>query len=518
MLTPPSPKPSNLPELSEKGESEADLAPQSNSNKALPHKPWPLIFGLIILVVGGGGGYWWFTSQGSQNRQPPGALAGQPPAMAVKLTVLQLATLENTSEVVGNIEADRALVLKPETDGRVIDILVKEGSSVKKGQVILRLDSDDLQAELFQAKAKVENTKARLEQLQAGNRPEDIAEARASLREAQVRLTNAKKGARPEEIAQAQAQLDSAQAEADLAKERVKRYRSLQQEGAISIDQFEQFLKIEKSAEASVREAQRRLSGLSKGRQSDISELEATVEKLQQNLNRSENGPRREEIAQAKADVAQAVAQMKMVEIELGKNQIKAPIDGIIGDIPVKLGSYVEKGDTLTTITENNRLEVNLSIPIEKAAQLRLGLPVELLDPQGKTMATGQISFISPDVSSSSQLVLAKATLSQFDNQLLNRQFVQVKVIWDKRPGILVPSTAISRLGGQTFVFVAETETSKLDNKPKLVAKQRKVKLGNLQGNDYQVLEGLKPGEKIVTAGILNLMDGAAIQPVKSEQ
>ena len=475
------------------------------------YRTLPLIFGLLVAVSAGWFGNWWITSRSNQNAPASEASANQPQAVPVKVTTVEKTLVADSSEVVGTLEARRSAIIKPEIEGRISEILVQEGDRVREGQVIFRMASSDWEAELLEAKAKLANGKARLAELEAGSRSEDIEEGKAQLKETQARLKNAQGGARPEEIAQARAQLDDAQAKADLAKRRVERYRQLSLEGAISSDQFQEYLTEERSAIASLEQAQGRLAELNKSRSSDIDELQASVEQAKQNLRRLENGPRRENIAQAKAEVAEAAAQVRIAEVNVQKTRILAPTSGVIGDIPIKLGEYVSDGDTLTTITANNTLELNLSIPIEQAAQLRLGLPVEIVDGDNQIATTGKISFISPQVNGNSQLILAKATFSNVRGDLLNRQFIQAKVIWDKRPGILVPSAAISRLGGQTFVFVAQAGESGTKS-TQLVAQQKKVKLGNLYGNNYQVLAGLEPGAKIVTAGILNLRDGAKIQ------
>lgn len=498
--------------------SQMESSEKSQSNQ-LPSKPRNrlVILGLFLLVAGSGLGItWWLTSRTNQSN--PGALAQKMPPTPVKLMTLKTGTIEDTSEVVGTIEARDTVVIKPEIEGRISQILVKEGDRVQQGQVIITLDNSDWQAELLAAKARLASTEARLAELQAGNRAEDIAEARASLREAQARLANAQGGARPEEIAQAEAQLRSAQAEAELAQQRVKRYDRLQAEGAISADQYQEYTTEARSSQAAVEQAQRRLSQLTKNRRSDIDELAAAVERERQNLQRLETGPRSEVIAQARAEVAQATAQVRMAEVKLSKTQIAAPISGIVGDIPAEVGDYVEQGNNLTTLTENNVLELNLSIPLEKAPQLRLGLPVEILDVSGQAIATGKISFISPNVTSDSQLVVAKATFVNLERSLLNRQFIQAKVIWEQRPGILIPATAVSRLGATTFVFVAEPDKAAQTDKPQWITKQRQITLGNLQGNNYQVIDGLKAGENIVSAGILKLSDGAPIQPMDNKQ
>ena len=89
-----------------------------------------------------------------------------------------------------------------------------------------------------------------------------------------------------------------------------------------------------------------------------------------------------------------------------------------------------------------------------------------------------------------------------------SNQFTRARLIWNRKPGVLVPTTAISRVAGQDFVFIAETK----ENSP-VVARQQPVKLGEIQGNSYQVIEGLKAGETIVTSGIQKLSNGAPIVP-----
>lgn len=476
---------------------------------------WWIALSVIFVALIVGGGKLWLASNSKENKSPEeGAMAAQPQAIPVKLETLSSKSLEDSTTIVGTLDAPSAIIVKSELEGRVNQILLKEGTKVQAGEVIFVIESDNLQAELAEAQARLQNAQALLAQLQAGSRKEDIAEAKAQLDQAIARLNNTKGGARPEEIAQAQAQIDSAKAELNLAQDRVTRYKKLQEEGAISQDQFAERLKTERQAIASLTEAQRRLDGLTKGRKADVKELEATVEEAKQNLRRLENGARVEEITQAQANVEQAKASINSTEVKIQKTEIVAPFTGILGDIPIKVGDYVDSGDELTTITQNNILEINFSIPFEQASKLRLGLPLVILDSQGQNIASGKVSFISPDVTANTQLVLAKATVENSSVNLFNQSSVQGKIIWNERQGVLVPATAVSRLGDKTFIFVAQPMENSPPDKPQFIARQTLVKLGSLQGNEYQVLEGLKVGDRIVTAGIMNLRDETPVMPL----
>jgi len=497
----------------------AEIEQQEQTFKPSQKRPWALILGIILLIVGGGLGWRWWQNSMAGNAPPGGrGAAGQPMGIPVKLATVETGTIQDSSVIGGFLDAPGSVAIKPEIDGRINQILFKEGDRVRQGQVIIRLGSADTQARLRQAKASLDRTQAGLAELKAGTRPEEIAQAKARLTQAETRLKNAQAGARPEEIAQAQAQIEVAKSDLELAKSRGQRYQQLRKDGAVSQDQLEGFLGERRSAEARLQEAQRRLDQLRKSRTSDIDELTAAVELEKQNVKQLENGSRPEEIAQARSQVMEAAAQVQVVEVQQQYTNVVAPLTGILGDIPVKVGDFVSQGDQLTTLNKNDTLELNLSVPFNEAERLRVGLPVKVLDAEGKPAVTGKVSFISPNISANTQNILAKATFANAKNQILNRLNVQARVIWDERPGILIPTEAISRMGGQTFVFVAEAPAESKPGMPNLVAQQKPVKLGAIEGNNYQVLEGLKAGDKIVVAGILNLTNGAPIIPAPEEK
>ncbi|MEA5526555.1 efflux RND transporter periplasmic adaptor subunit [Nodularia spumigena] len=497
----------------------SQIEQQKQTLKPSQKRSWALILGIVLLIAGGGFGWRWWQNSFAGNA-PPGdrAAAGQPMGIPVKLATVETETIEDSSVIGGFLEDPGSVELKPEIDGRINQILFKEGDRVQKGQVIIRLQSADTQARLRQAKASLDRTQARLAELKAGTRPEEIAQAKARLVQAETRLKNAQGGARPEEIAQAEAQIEVAKSDLELAQSRGQRYQQLRTDGAVSQDELEGYLGEQRSAEARLQEAQRRLDQLRKSRSSDINELAAAVELEKQNLKQLENGSRPEEIAQARSQVMEAAAQVQVAQVQKQYTNVVAPLTGILGDIPAKVGDFVSQGDPLTTLNKNETLELNLSIPFSEVERLRVGLPVQVLDAEGKPAVTGKVSFISPNISVNTQNILAKATFTNARNQILNRLNVQAKVIWEERPGILIPTEAISRMGGQTFVFVAQAPAESKAGMPNLVAQQKPVKLGAIQGNDYQVLEGLEAGDKIVIAGILNLTNGAPIMPAPEEK
>ena len=122
-----------------------------------------------------------------------------------------------------------------------------------------------------------------------------------------------------------------------------------------------------------------------------------------------------------------------------------------------------------------------------------------------KVLAESRVTFISPQVDNTTQSVLIKAGLEHPRGDARSSQFVRARVIWKAEPGLLIPVTAVSRVSGQYFAFVAEPKDKGL------VARQRPVRLGPILGNDYVVLDGLEPGDRLIVSGAQNLVDGTPV-------
>ncbi len=213
-------------------------------------------------------------------------------------------------------------------------------------------------------------------------------------------------------------------------------------------------------------------------------------------------------------DLKAAQAQLRTVEeqirtsrTDLGYYRVTAPTAGVVGDIPVREGDRVTKATSLTSIDANAGLEVYINVPVQRAPNLRVGLPVRIVDESGATIAEERINFVSPSVDEKTQTVLIKTPVS-VPGTLRTEQYVRAYVIWTTEPGLTIPVTSVTRINGQWFAFVAEPG----EGGKGLVAKQRSVELGPVVGNFYTVTKGLKAGEKLITAGIQKVRDGAPVQ------
>lgn len=211
----------------------------------------------------------------------------------------------------------------------------------------------------------------------------------------------------------------------------------------------------------------------------------------------------------ADADVKSLAAQVNQQQVQLKYYSVFSPTDGIVGDVPVHVGDRVTNTTPLTTIDERRALEVYIQIPSEHAREIKMGTPVEVLDNAGKVLLKTKVYFISPQVDTGTQSVLVKAPADQAEDILRSMQLVRARITWSTHSGITVPVIAVARVSGQFFAFVAEQQDGKA------VTRQVPLQLGEITGNDYVVLSGLKAGDQVIVSGGQSLADGA---PIKIEQ
>jgi RND family efflux transporter MFP subunit len=212
--------------------------------------------------------------------------------------------------------------------------------------------------------------------------------------------------------------------------------------------------------------------------------------------------------ANSKADWESAQAARTTQQRQLAYYSLTAPFAGVVGDIPVHQGDYVAPQTVLTTVDENAELEAYIYIPTEKAHEVRMGTPVQIVTSTGELIESSNVDFVSQQVDNAVQGVLAKAPIHTTIDRFRTEQLVKARVIWSTSPAPTVPVLAVTRIGGQPFVYVASEVNGST------VAKQRSVTLGDTIGNDYAVKGGLKQGEKVIISGTQFLIDGTPIQPI----
>ncbi|MGY2710604.1 efflux RND transporter periplasmic adaptor subunit [Thermostichus sp. MS-CIW-28] len=374
---------------------------------------------------------------------------GQPTPVAVGRVEEQ--QIEETSEFMASLGSQQVASIRPQVSGQVTQVFVQLGSQVAAGAPLFEIDSRQQQAAVAGQTAGIAAAQANLESGRA---------VLSQLRADRLRL----------------------EAAAEFAREQHERNLRLLAEGAISQAQADQSSR-------------------------DLRQAEAALAAQQEQIRAQEAA-----ILRAEREVQRAQAEAERQQVQLQFFQVTAPFAGIVGDVLVRQGDYVTPQTVLTTLTQTQALELNLNIPLQRAPQLRIGTPVQILDSRGEVIGSSQISFIAPEANAATQSVLAKALLENPAGQLRSAQFVRARVIWEERPALLVPVTAVARLGAQTFVYTVQTTEPPAEGMPPgAVAVQRPVQLGSIYGNSYEVLEGLEANEPIVLSGLQKIRDGAPI-------
>jgi RND family efflux transporter MFP subunit len=249
------------------------------------------------------------------------------------------------------------------------------------------------------------------------------------------------------------------------------------------------------------------------GAEADVVYWRAQVKRLEAlvdagAISRQEFEQAQNSLKTAEAKLSALNAEVREGRVQLQYYRVVAPQAGVVGDISIRVGDRVTTETRITTIDDNESLEAYIEVPLARAPDLRPGLPVQLLDGDGKPVVTNPISFIAPRVDGATQSVLVKTLLKDAPPALRAQQFVKARIVWNTSQGLTVPVVAVSRISGQYFCFVAEPQGEGL------VAKQRAVQVGEVLGEDYVIVGGLKAGERVIVTGIQKLGDGA---PVKAE-
>lgn len=206
----------------------------------------------------------------------------------------------------------------------------------------------------------------------------------------------------------------------------------------------------------------------------------------------------------AQAQLEALEAQLREQRVNLQFFQVLAPTAGVVGDIPVRVGMYVTSETELTTIDGEGALEVYVHVPVEYSADLERGLPITIVDNAGNELAKTKVSYVAPRVDDQTQSILVKGQLRD-STSLRSNQYVRARIVWRTTKGLTVPVLAVTRMGSQHFIYVAESVDGKL------LARQRPIEVGQIVGNNFTVRSGLEPNERIVVSGVQTLFDGAPI-------
>lgn len=369
----------------------------------------------------------------------------------------------------GAISAIRTSELGFERGGKLVKVFVEEGDRVKPGQPIASLDISNLQMQQLQLKAQKAQATARLEELVAGARPEEIAAARATVRDLKHQL--------------------------DLEKTKLKRRKYLHEQGAIS------------------REA---LDEIAFGEDA----LTARLEQAQSNLDELLAGTRTEQVAAQRAAVEQLKANLSDLQITIAKSTIKAPFAGIVSTRQIDEGTVVSSGQSVVRLVEDASPEARIGIPAEVVNKLQVGSP-QTVKINNQTYS-GKISSILPEVNPNTRtqvvvLALERSAISKINpGQTVRLRLTQTI----PTEGFWLPNKALNQgLRGLWTCYVLTKSKTENPNAPKdaFVLEQRSVEILHQESDRVLVRGTLQPQDMIVAKGTHRLVPGQMVRPIGEE-
>ncbi|MGF1481835.1 MAG: efflux RND transporter periplasmic adaptor subunit [Cyanophyceae cyanobacterium] len=445
---PPQPSPESEPDV-QKSPTEELHKPKENRSK---------LFGWLLatLSLGGGGVALWQTL--ISNSAPVAQTATQtPPPTAVTTVALTPGTGNRQVRLLGQVEAGERATLSPQIDGKVRQVLVREGDRLTPGMTVAILDDADSRLALAEAEARLAQERGNLARLQVGTRPEIIA--------------------------QRQAELNAARAREAEARDNLERVSGLTAQGALSRRAL-----VEARAEAdAARSEQYRVAAL-------LAEAEA--------------GFTQEEIDAQEGLVAAAQAAVRQAELAMQRTEIKAAFSGIVQSRDVDPGDYVEVNDPVLTMVSDRTLDIFLEVPESLSGQVAPGMRVSL---NARALPNWQqettITAVVPTANTSSRRQLVRVSLDNPPPELLPGMAIQANLALptDNTNTLIVPRDALTRRDNEWLLFVVNDDRAQQVAVEMVADMGQEVAIANPQ---------LQAGQNIVVMGGDGLTDNAAVQVV----
>lgn len=360
-----------------------------------------------------------------------------------------------TLEVSGDIKTDKDIKVSSKMSGKVTYIAGKEGDYVRKGQTLVRLEANDLLAQLKQAEAGVMAAKARLNMVLAG--------------------------ARPEEKKQVENTLVSVQAMYDSALKDYQRMETLHNHGSISDQQFEQV----------------------KLRYDDA---KAKLDSVKQQLTLVDIGARIEEKQAAQAQVVQAQAQVQYLKVMLSYTHVSSPCNCLISAKMINVGELAAPGYPLLALVDNNNLFFEAQASEKDNSNIKSGQQVTInIDGIPNRNFLGEVAKIYPSVDMQSRVFKCKIIFKNKNYLIKSGMFARGNIILQKKTkDLLLSKDAVYFKEETPYVFLVK------DN----IVKQKNISLGIVDKNNYEILWGLNLNDKVVVSASPDLKNDSKVKVV----
>jgi RND family efflux transporter MFP subunit len=393
-------------------------------------------------------------------------------AIPVEVAPVRQGTIDKEIKFTGSVAANPEVQVYPKITATIEEMKVDSGDSIKKGDVIAVLESEELQAQVTQAEAALEVVQAQWTQMEVGARPEELAQAEDLVAKARANLKDAESN--------------------------YGRMKALYQQGSIARRQFE-------GAELAYTVAK--------------AELNSAIERL----GMLREGATREEREALAARVDQAKAALDLTQIRLSYAKVTSPIDGTVSERFFDPGDLAVPTKALVTIVQMDTVKVIVYFPGELIRYMEPGIGAQLtVAAYPDEVFSGRIDKVSPTLNPETRMFSAEIRVSNKEGLLRPGMFTKVTLSVDPHTdALLVPKEAVlsreeyrensgSGKGGvarNNYLFVMENGR----------ARMRNVLLGHESGTAVEVTEGLNRGEQVVTRGLHQLKDGDRVTVIETE-
>lgn len=407
---------------------------------------------VLLLIVGGVFVTSCRGSKANVRTDETAATTNTPAAVEVTTAAAIKRDLPRFFEATGSLAGDEQTDVAPQTAGKVVAVGVDIGSYVKRGQMLVQLDADELKLRVDQAAAQVEQAKAAVRQ----------AEEKIGLRPNQAFDPN-----RVADVAAAKVALD-------LAEKNLQRADKLIESGDVSRSFYDE----------------------QRARRDQLKEqYEVALAQARQNY---------AAVDVSRTNVANAQAQLALARKNLSYAVIPAPIDGFVTERTADVGEYVSPQQKVATIVRTNPLRIRIDVPEQAIPEVKVGQSVSVTTSAwpDKSFA-GRVARIAPNVSATSRTLTVEAEIENPGNALKPGQFATVRILQERSaPAVLVPSRAVVTEAGVSRVFVIKNGH----------AEQRLIQTGQTEGDLIEVKNGVAADEQVATSALERLSDGIAVR------
>ncbi|HOC31057.1 MAG TPA: efflux RND transporter periplasmic adaptor subunit [Armatimonadota bacterium] len=447
--------------------------------------------------------------------------------VSVTTTVVRQSEVGRYLDATGTVQPEFEATIATRIQGRVLEVLAREGDRVRKGQPLVRLDSRDLNAAVQQADANVnaatvgwQNSRVaadmeeKTSQARVGQAESQVAVAEAALQSAQARMRLVETGPRKQERAQAGLAVTQAKAALDLADSNHKRMQTLYDKGAIARQQLDTYRMQADVARAQYETALQSQSIAEEGsRQEEIESAREGVRQAKAALAQAVAGlqqakagvlqarMRKAEIRSAGAQVGQAQAASRIARVSRDYATLVAPFDGVITRRLADPGVMALPGSPLMII-HGGRKRLESIVPESALGTIRKGMSVPVsLDALKGTVLDGVVSEIAPQGDTASRTFKVKIDLPE-NAAVRSGMYGMARFRTGTSQAITVPETAVWQREGLNYVYVVGD-----DNRARL----RLITVGPSSNGYVSALSGLAVGEKVIISDTELVTDGAAV-------